>query len=218
MKDLFFRSSPFVLTAVGAGIWPVVFVSGGSLSPNAVLISCIIIQLLLFFYSGTLIRKYHRQANIDSLTGICNRRYFFTKVSAMLRIKSPVSLMMIDVDNFKRINDTYGHSSGDAVLKLLAGILKSNTDCTDIVARLGGEEFAVFLPKNNYKNVFLTAEKIKRAVEEKSFSFACGTDKITISIGVVTSVLPIDIDCLLKYADGALYKAKETKNAVVEYK
>jgi len=125
--------------------------------------------------------------------------------------------MMIDIDNFKRINDTYGHQAGDQVLTQFADILKSNARKEDMIVRLGGEEFAVVLPQTCKENAVKMAERIKRAVEEKNFTFDYVSEKITVSIGIVTTDFPMNTDILLKYADKALYKAKEIKNMVVAY-
>lgn len=217
MKEWFFKFAPLVLLAVGAGIWLAAFLLYERIGLNAILITCIIGQLLLFLCCGIIIKKLHHQANRDSLTDVYNRRCFFSKMSAIFKMKFPVSLMMIDVDNFKRVNDTYGHSAGDEVLKQFAEILKNNARSTDIVARLGGEEFAVVLPQTCRKNAFKMAERIKQAVETETFIFGSVTEKITVSIGTVTTKFPIHADCFLKYADKALYKAKEIKNAVVAY-
>lgn len=217
MKEWFFKYAPHALLAVGAGIWLAAYVFYDLIGLGKILIPCIISQLLLFLCCGIIIQKLYQQANIDSLTGICNRRYFFSKMSAIFKMKFPVSLMMIDIDNFKSINDTYGHSAGDEVLKQFAETLKNNIRNTDMVARLGGEEFAVVLPQTCCENVFKMAERIKKTIEAKNFIFDSATDKMTISIGIATTKLPIHIDCLLKDADRALYKAKETKNAVVAY-
>ena len=217
MKEWFFKFAPLILLFAGAGTWLAAFLFYDKINLHIVLIFCVIGQFLIFLYSGIIIQKLHWQANIDSLTGIYNRRCFVTKMSAIFKMKFPVSLMMIDVDNFKRINDTYGHSSGDEVLKQLAEILLNNTRRTDIVARLGGEEFAIVLPQTSCENVLKMAERIKQAIESKTFIFDFVTDKMTISIGIATTKLPIHIDCFLKYADEALYKAKETKNAIVAH-
>ncbi|MGE5614932.1 MAG: GGDEF domain-containing protein [Bacillota bacterium] len=215
MKEWFFRFAPLELFAFGAGIWLVAFLLYDALGINVIIFSCIAGQLLLFLYCGIIIRKLHRQANTDSLTGICNRRSFISKVSQALKMKFPVSIMMIDIDNFKRINDTYGHLAGDAVLKQFAEILKSNARNTDIVARLGGEEFAVVLSYTCRENVLKMAERLKQAIDANNFFLDSGTEKLTVSIGVATTTLPMHIDRFFKYADRALYKAKETKNAIV---
>jgi len=218
MKKWLFMFAPLELLLVDIGIWLVAFLFYNKVSLNIIIVSCSIGQLIIFFFCGLIIQKLHQQANIDSMTGICNRRCFFTMMPTTLKKKFPISLMMIDVDNFKRINDTYGHSSGDEVLKQLADILKNNTRSTDIVARLGGEEFAVVLPQTTCENALKIAEKIKQDIVDKTFIFDLVTDKMTISIGIATTKIPIHTDCFLKNADEALYKAKETRNAIVAYK
>lgn len=217
MKEWFFKFAPSVLLAVGAGIWLTAFLFYDMIGLNMIFVPCIIGQLLLFLCCGITIRKLHQQANRDSLTGVCNRRGFFSKMSAISKMKFPVSLMMIDIDNFKRINDIHGHSAGDEVLKQVAEILQSNTRSTDIVARWGGEEFAVVLPQTGSENALKMAERIKQAVEVNTFTFDSVTEKMTISIGFSTTKLPIHTDNFLRLADKALYKAKETKNAIVAY-
>lgn len=217
MKEHVYKFAPLALFVAGAGIWLSAFLYYIMPGLKMFLLLCILGQLLLLLSYGNIIRKLYRQANTDSLTGICNRRCFFLRMPAILKMKLPVSLMMIDIDNFKRINDTYGHPAGDKLLEQFAEILKSNTRNTDIVARLGGEEFAIVLPKTSYENVLKTAERIKQAVEAKSFDFGHVSDKVTISIGIATTKLPIKTDCLLECADKALYKAKEIRNAIVTY-
>ncbi|MGI6668856.1 MAG: GGDEF domain-containing protein [Acetivibrionales bacterium] len=217
MKEWFFRWAPLGLFAVGAGIWLVAFLLYNTLGVNVIAFSCMACQLLMSLYCGLIIKKLHRQANTDSLTGMCNRRSFMSKVSMTLKAKFPVSIMMIDIDNFKRINDTYGHLAGDEALKQFAQIIKRNSRNTDIVARLGGEEFAVVLPYTSRENVLKIAERLKQAIDSNDFILGCVTEKMTVSIGLATTKLPIHIDRFLKHADRALYKAKETKNAIVAY-
>lgn len=218
MKECFYRYAPFVLLVGGAGIWLTAFIVDDKISLKIVLIFCILVQLFLLLYCGIIIQKLYRQANIDSLTGICNRRYFFTKISKILKMKLPVSLMMIDVDNFKNINDKYGHESGDEVLRQLAMLINNNTRSTDIVARLSGDEFVVVLPLTNYEIVLKVAQRIKQAVESTPLNVNSYTVKTTISIGIVTTTQQIPTDCFLKHADESLYKAKEIKNSIVVYK
>ena len=217
MREIFFRFAPIILLGVGAGIWLVGFIFDKFVGVNNFLVSCILGQLLLFYFCGIIIRKLYYQANLDSLTGVYNRRCLYSKTSAINKSRYPVSLMMIDIDNFKRINDTYGHLAGDEVLRQFCEILQNNTRQTDVVARLGGEEFVVVMPQTSCERGVKTAERIQKIVERKTFHFDSSQDSITISIGIVTSKLPIRLDLFLKYADKALYKAKETKNAVVAY-
>lgn len=166
---------------------------------------------------GILIQKLYKQANKDSLTGVCNRRYFFSRMSSISKMKFPVSLMIIDVDNFKRINDTYGHISGDEVLKQLAEILQKNIRSTDFITRWGGEEFTIVLTNTSLDNAFKLAERIKYIVETNIFTIGVLTVPMTISIGVATTIIPIHPNSFVDFADKALYKAKETRNTVVAY-
>lgn len=148
----------------------------------------------------------------DALTGLANRRYFDEKLlelfHAFQRTKRPFTLMIIDIDHFKRVNDEHGHAHGDKVLKALAQRLQEQVRVTDFVARYGGEEFAVLLPETpaepDAKGV---AEKIRKTVESSRFP---GELKITISIGL-SQVVPEDdeLSALFERADRALYRAKE---------
>jgi len=217
MKELFYKFAPFIFLSVGLVILLITFIYCDLLGLRIVIITHIISQLLLFSFFGIIIKELHQKANRDSLTGVYNRRCFFSRMPAVFKMMLPVSLMMIDIDNFKRINDTYGHSAGDKVLIQFADILRNNVRKVDIVVRLGGEEFAVVLPQTCRENALKMAERIKQSVEEETFTFDYANEKITVSIGTVTANFPINIDRLLNYADKALYKAKEIKNMVVAY-
>ncbi len=217
MKDYLFKYAPVALLAVGVGIWLAAFLLINEIGYKMILILCMLCQLLLLLCSGLIIKRLFLQAHSDSLTGAFNRRVFFAKVPAFLVSKLPVSLIMIDVDNFKRINDSYGHSAGDEVLKQLVEILKNHTRSTDIIIRMGGEEFAIVMPQTDDENVMKVAERMKRIIETKVFLFDSVNESVTVSIGIATTKLPVNADCILKYADKALYKAKETKNTIVVY-
>jgi diguanylate cyclase len=204
MKKWVFMFLPPALLAVGTLIWLANFDFYDMKSHSKIFVYCIIAQLLLSLYCGMTIHKLYRQANTDSLTGICNRRCFFSKTHAIFKMKLPVSLMMIDIDNFKRINDTFGHLAGDEALRQIAEILKNNTRKKDIVARMGGEEFAVVLPQTSYENALKIAERIKKIIEAKTFIFNTVNGRMTISIGIATTNIPVHVDSLLSYADKAL--------------
>ena len=217
MKELFYNYAPFIFLSVGSAMWLIVCLYCDVVNIRIAITIHIISQLLLLIFWGIIVKELHQQANRDSLTGVYNRRCFFSRMPTVFKMMLPVSLMMIDIDNFKRINDTYGHSAGDKVLVQFADILKSNARKSDIVVRLGGEEFAIVLPQTSNENAVKMAERIKKAVEEKTFTFNFVNEKITVSIGTVTTNFPINTDMLLNYADKALYKAKEIKNQVVAY-
>jgi diguanylate cyclase (GGDEF)-like protein len=176
----------------------------------------VIIQMIVSAICGIMIKKFYQQAQTDILTGLCNRRYFHEELSG-LKTKAPVSLILIDVDNFKSINDTYGHITGDQILRQFADILKKDTRGNDIITRWGGEEFAVILPQTDVKEAFKIADRIRGKVEEHIFSHEKIICNITVSVGIASTKNEADIvdtEQLFKIADEALYKAKEKKNFV----
>jgi diguanylate cyclase (GGDEF)-like protein len=151
----------------------------------------------------------------DELTGLFNRRYFTEQVEAQLdrarRSRTPVSLIMLDIDHFKRVNDTYGHLAGDLVLKNFAARLKSSVRGYDIVMRYGGEEFAVFMPDNDGKTAKISAERIRRCIEKMTCYYDGHDLKITCSIGVSSVVSGfVTLEELMDTADKAMYKSKTT--------
>ena len=162
----------------------------------------------------------------DSLTNIGNRRYFNSVLNQewkrSARNQEKLSFMIMDIDNFKRFNDDYGHLEGDKVLVAVSEIIKNApTRSTDKLARWGGEEFAVILPKTDLNGAVSVAEKIRGRVEDVKFILANGMEaSITISIGVHTIIPKADgddytLDCFISDADNALYYAKRTgKNKV----
>ncbi len=165
-----------------------------------------------------------REANLrDPMTGLNNRRfleeYVETLVNNVQRKKSHLSILMLDLDYFKMVNDTYGHDAGDAVLKALAKVLKQSVRASDMVIRYGGEEFLIILQDAEREQADLIAEKIRVAVEGLKTQVAGVVIEKTISIGI--SDFPTDSDTFwqaVKYADVALYQAKDTgRNRVVRF-
>jgi len=163
-----------------------------------------------------------RLASIDELTGVANRRWFTAMASRELercrRFNHQLALLMIDVDHFKRVNDTRGHAVGDDVLKAFTRVLEGNLRSVDLLGRLGGEEFAVVLPESDQKAAGHTAERLRAAVEALAFPFEDGTTlKITTSVGIaILASVGETLDSLLARADTALYTAKrEGRNRVV---
>lgn len=163
----------------------------------------------------------------DYLTGLYNRRFFmerfFEEMAWSVRYKEPLSLMMLDIDFFKKINDTYGHGCGDEILKQISNALLSVLRAEDIVARYGGEEFIILLPNTNLEGALTAAEKLRVTVQDRNFLCESGNIRlsVTISIGITiyngeTEPSP---DRLIGQADDALYSAKEGgRNRVVVYK
>ena len=161
----------------------------------------------------------------DQLTGISNRRNFDYRLrlewDRAKRDKTPLSLFMVDIDNFKKFNDTYGHLQGDAALQAVAKILEQSLlRSTEFAARWGGEEFAVLLPTTDSQGAFSVAERVRKNVENADIPCADGkVTKITVSIGVNTHMFEQgSVNDFITGADQALYTAKKTgRNKVCEY-
>jgi diguanylate cyclase (GGDEF)-like protein len=173
------------------------------------------------------LKKYHESKSmLDELTGLYNRRYFYMQIESALarskRYKQPLCLLVLDLDHFKAINDTYGHGFGDIVLKDVANSLKEEIRESDILARFGGEEFVIAFTDIDSKKGKLFAERIRKRIASLDWKVQGQEVKITTSIGVhclVEEALKqdnFDIDALLNYADQALYAAKaKGRNRVV---
>ena len=153
----------------------------------------------------------------DQLTGIANRRSFDMQMNTewrrAIREQSPISFLMIDVDNFKDFNDTYGHQQGDVALQTVADLIKKELKRpADLAARWGGEEFAVLLPQTESDGAFIIAELIRARIERAKIQYPDGiSTRVTISAGVNTQI-PDRNDSLDKFisrADAALYTAKD---------
>jgi diguanylate cyclase (GGDEF)-like protein len=158
----------------------------------------------------------------DALTGLHNRRYLFDRIEQemerALRYGQPLSCLMLDVDDFKRVNDTQGHIMGDAVLREIARRMRRSIRRVDIPVRYGGEEFVVLLPQTGVRGAATEAERIRATIDGTPFDGIPSGHKITVSVGVATLDHPAMTtgEDLLRAADGALYTAKTTgKNRVV---
>ena len=176
--------------------------------------------LILTFLLSALKKAMEREkelARTDPLTGVANRRYFFEladmEINRARRYKHPFTVVWIDLDNFKAVNDGFGHSVGDALLRLVANTLHKNIRATDIVARLGGDEFAILLPETGSEPAEVITHKIQKVnldtMEKNEWP-------VTFSIGVVTFVSPPStVDEMLKISDGVMYSAKKNgKNEI----
>ncbi len=167
-------------------------------------------QIELAITVADLFEKVKKQAVTDPLTNIYNRRYFeeniIKEAERSLRLKQPFSLISMDLDYLKKINDTYGHQYGDIAIKTIANVLKKEARSIDIPARIGGEEFNLLLPGIDSKGACIAAERIRKAIENQALDTIGG---ITASIGVATFLEHSDrIDELTELADQAMYKAK----------
>jgi len=160
-------------------------------------------------------RALAEQATTDPLTRLANRRAFFDRGNQQLsiarRYKTDLSVLLLDIDFFKKVNDTYGHQAGDDVLIAIANTLTRMTRAEDIVARLGGEEFVVLLPDTNPLGAAVLAERIRAAVAAEPISLGGSARSITASIGVASFLIEsVDtLDQLLSVADKRLYLAKQ---------
>lgn len=163
-----------------------------------------------------------RLARFDELTGLCNRRYFLDRLTQEIlrarRYGSPLSLLMLDLDHFKQINDTYGHIIGDTVLATVASLLRDTVRATDIPGRYGGEEFCIVLTETKIDGARLLAERLRRRIAAEVFpTVGDATFGVTCSIGLVQFRNDVkDPVAFLDLADRALYQAKAAgRNYVV---
>ncbi len=162
-------------------------------------------------------RSMSKRASVDVLTGIANRHAMMNALEAMMRSQltatQPVALMLLDVDNFKRINDTYGHGVGDEVLMRLAKQAQAQQRSTDLLARWGGEEFMILAFKESGSQAVKVAERLRRELETVSHPLV---GRVTVSIGVTSYVNGEELEAFIHRADLALYRAKELGRNRVE--
>jgi diguanylate cyclase (GGDEF)-like protein len=148
----------------------------------------------------------------DSLTGLPNRRAFFQRASRSideaLISATPASVLMIDLDHFKAVNDRHGHDVGDRVLRDFSTVLVGAARAADLPARLGGEEFGLFLPGTDANGALLVAERLLAALRDRSAVSAGASVTLSASIGVAELMPGDSLESLLKRADEALYAAK----------
>ncbi|GAA0722083.1 diguanylate cyclase [Clostridium malenominatum] len=191
-------------------------------------IGTILASIIVFYYicylleANEMYRKYKEESTKDFLTGLNNVRQFdkaFNNITSKLEERDEkFSIAIIDIDFFKKVNDTYGHAEGDVILKELANVLLKSCRSFDIVSRIGGEEFSIMLLDCPLKQAMEIGEKIRLSVEKHDFILSDNrTINITVSIGISTyPECERDFNKLLKEADEALYKAKQTgRNKVV---
>ncbi|HYO99463.1 MAG TPA: diguanylate cyclase [Pyrinomonadaceae bacterium] len=180
---------------------------------------------LFVTYFVSALRRSHDQerelARTDDLTGVINRRSFFEasqqEINRARRHRHPFTVAYMDVDDFKLINDRYGHSIGDTVLKSVAQTIKSSLREIDVIARLGGDEFVILMPETDEEAAQAVVARVHRNIMEKIHEYGW---PITFSIGVVTwTTPPRTVDVMLKRADDAMYEVKNNgKNQVTHLK
>ena len=171
-------------------------------------------QAAIALENSRLFDEVQQLAITDPLTQIFNRRRFFEladqEFGRSLRYGRPLSIIMIDIDHFKRINDTYGHVIGDQVLQQVARICTQNIRHNDILARYGGEEFVILTPETTAQEALVTCERLRSEVDNGPFATSFGPIHITISLGVVDMVQPCkSFEELLDRSDQAMYSSKQ---------
>jgi len=159
------------------------------------------------------IKQAEHDARTDALTGLANRRSFMEAIHRDLSVANrnnlALSLIYIDIDWFKKINDSFGHDAGDLALKSVADILNKNVRASDTAARIGGEEFVIVCLEKNKDDAMQLAERIRKEVAEQTFVYQGKAFQLTMSAGVSSVTNNESIDQILKQSDKALYKAKE---------
>ncbi len=195
---------------------------------SAFIIPIILTMPIMYFFASKLrelaIAHYELTiiASHDSLTTVLNRGAFITLVDAYLRQVNEKDtlrggLLMIDVDNFKLINDRFGHAAGDAALRLIAFGVKNVLRATDLIGRVGGEEFAVFLPRAGLIEAQSIGEQVRLAVDELDFRPSDKPESLTVSVGGAVFQGSISFNELFAPADACLYAAKRRGRNRVEF-
>jgi len=168
--------------------------------------------------------RLYKTATIDKKTRLYNHGFFQNRIMEEIeraeRYHTDLALILLDLDHFKKINDTYGHLKGDEVLIKVAETIKKQVRTFDIPARFGGEEFTVLLPETDENCSYVVAERLRKSIEDLKFSNSKGTFNITASLGVSNFIHSVNMteDILIEQADRALYQAKEKgRNRVVTY-
>lgn len=220
-EGLFFKYTSAVLAVLGSVIGISMYLIDESLLADhhelSHTIACLFLSLslaLMGFICGKLIQNLHHCAHRDELTNLWNSRYFYSQltkeIGKLKKRKSSLCMALIDLDDFKIINDTYGHVAGDEVLRGIATILAGNTRDSDIVVRWGGDEFVIIFPDTNLESASLLVERLRGLIEGSG-----DCRQVTISVGVLLVQAEMEVAQLLKLVDDTLYKAKKIKNLVV---
>ncbi|MCY1210407.1 putative diguanylate cyclase DgcQ [compost metagenome] len=208
-RDVMLRSAVRLSGAVGAG------------AAALALLLCLTLMVVHTLFGHYLARgeALRALAETDALTGLANRRVFTARFALeyahCARAQLPIALIMLDIDHFKRINDHWGHASGDIVLRQVAQVLRTRVRGVDLAARLGGEEFAILLPRTGVADAAAVADQLRQAVgglscEPAADAIAKGNIRFTASFGVA-QIVPDgtnDLEALVLVADQRLYAAK----------
>lgn len=176
------------------------------------LVICLVVTLVVMLLLHRILRRYQQrletQATLDSLTGLPNRRGFNLLAGNTLDSQSPVTILLLDLDHFKRLNDTHGHLAGDTVLAGFAEDLRSCLRQSDVICRWGGEEFIILLRDSDLAGAQRVAEQIRLLAEGHDYSFSGVTLQVTVSVGLTERQGADNLQDLIARADRALYRAK----------
>ncbi|HEY8475690.1 MAG TPA: sensor domain-containing diguanylate cyclase [Chloroflexota bacterium] len=178
-------------------------------------------HIALCIHHEQLMRELGQLANTDSLTGLFNRRYFLARlaeeVDRAARYQHSLCLLMLDLDAFKRLNDTYGHRWGDTVIQRMAQLLRETVRRVDIVCRYGGDELAVILPETEVDEAEVVARRLTRAVQLEVFATpGQGGERVTVSGGISAyPSLATTVEELIDQADQAMYRAKQRGGSTI---
>ena len=176
----------------------------------------LIVAFTLSAWKGTFERE-RKMARMDPLTTVANIRSFaesaWSEIQRARRYGHPFTMAYLDLDNFKAVNDHFGHHTGDELLRVVAATMKNSVRANDLIARVGGDEFALLLPETGYEPARVVLDKIQKNLEEV---MRMDSWPVTMSIGAVTFVRPADsVDAMIKAADDLMYSAKESgKNRI----
>jgi diguanylate cyclase (GGDEF)-like protein len=167
---------------------------------------------------------FEKLSHIDELTNVYNRRYFIQQSKVFFqestKLGSDCSIVIIDLDHFKKINDTEGHLFGDEVLRSIGQLIQQGTRMADIVARYGGEEFILFLPDTDSSDARVMSERIRQLISKQAIAYGQSSKFVTASVGIASRLQSgaTDVERLIDFADQALYKSKEAgRNRVTVY-
>ncbi|AUQ26846.1 GGDEF domain-containing protein [Dickeya zeae] len=197
------------------------------LTSSAEVVTLVCISLLIAIMGSLLslfTKKYLIElpatARYDDLTGVLRRDAFYQLANRALKVAyqedKPLCAMLIDIDHFKQVNDTWGHAAGDKTLKTIADIIRHSFRNRDIICRLGGDEFAVVLPGITLENAMRVAERVREGIHEFGYNATSVAPGITVSIGLVAAELPDErLDEIIRRADVNLYQAKRSRNCTI---
>jgi diguanylate cyclase (GGDEF)-like protein len=199
--------------AFADSIWMTVF------AVELVLYAIGTVFVIFMLVSDRAVTAHKNAASMDPLTGMFNRRGFAEACARVIEREAkagrPVTVLIFDIDHFKSINDRFGHAAGDEVLRLFATIVLNTLRITDLSGRIGGEEFAAFLPCSLEESV-IAAERVREAFESSGIVVEEGPVDTTVSIGVAGGPAGTELEVLLAAADAALYQAKRNGRNRVE--